>query len=121
MICPLCKGRACRRSRRRHLGDYALSLVGVLPWRCSTCQSRFFAHKIPFRLLLKAHCPRCGNPRIERIAGDRVEEGRLLPLKRILGLPAYRCDPCRVKFHAIRPRDRSVGRATQARPVRKEA
>jgi len=121
VICPLCKGRACRRSRRRHLGDYALSLVGVLPWRCSTCQSRFFAHKIPFRLLLKAHCPRCGNPRIERIAGDRVEEGRLLPLKRILGLPAYRCDPCRVKFHAIRPRDRSVGRATQARPVRKEA
>ncbi len=120
MICPLCKSRECRRSRRRNLGDYALSLAGVLPWRCSTCQSRFYAHKIPFRLLLKAHCPRCGSPKVERIASDRVEEGNLVTLQRILGVPAYRCDPCRVKFYALRPQDRSA-RAPARRRVQKEA
>jgi len=120
VVCPICKARECRRSRRRNLGDYALSLVGVLPWRCGTCQSRFHAHKIPFRLLLKAHCPRCGNPGLERIGSDRVEEGKMLALKRILGLPAYRCDPCRMKFYAVLPRDRSAG-TTRARPVSKEA
>ena len=103
------------------MGEYALSLVGLLPWRCPICHSRFHAHKIPFRLLFKAHCPRCGSPRVERIASDRVQEGALLPLKRILGLPAYRCDPCRVKFYAVLPRDRSTARASQARQVHREA
>ncbi|HUJ39167.1 MAG TPA: hypothetical protein VLW54_01365 [Candidatus Acidoferrales bacterium] len=111
----MCKARTCRRSRRRNLGDYAASLVGVLPWRCSTCHSRFYAHRVPFRLLLRAHCPRCGNPKLERIASDRVEEGRLLPLKRILGLPAYRCDPCRTKFYAMRPADPSMRAAGAGR------
>ena len=111
MVCPVCKARACRRSRRRNVGDYALSLVGLLPWRCPTCHTRFYAHRVPFRLLLRAHCPRCGNPKLERIASDRVEEGRLLPLKRILGLPAYRCDPCRMKFHAVLPSDPSIRKA----------
>lgn len=117
MVCPVCKARDCRRSRRRNLGDFALSLVGVLPWRCSRCQSRFHAHRVPFRLLLRAHCPRCGNPKLERIASDRVEEGTMVPLKRILGLPAYRCDPCRMKFYALRPQDASA-RASNARPAR---
>ena len=120
MICPVCKSRDCRRSRRRSLGDYALSLAGVLPWRCSTCQSRFFAHKVPFRVLFKAHCPRCGSPKVERIASDRVEDGTMVPLKRILGVPAYRCDPCRVKFYALLPQDRSA-RSSAGRRVRKEA
>ncbi|HVN10391.1 MAG TPA: hypothetical protein VMV61_15560 [Patescibacteria group bacterium] len=114
MVCPVCKARACRRSRRRNLRDYALSLVGVLPWRCSTCHTRFHAHRVPFKLMLRAHCPRCGNPKLERIGSDRVEEGRLLALKRILGLPAYRCDPCRMKFYAVRPSDPSI-RAPRAR------
>ena len=86
------------------MAEYALSMVGVLPWRCSTCESRFRAHRVPFGLLMRAHCPRCGNVKLEKIASDRVNEGMMLPLKRILGLPAYRCDPCRVKFHSVRPR-----------------
>jgi len=88
--------------------DYALSVVGVLPWRCSTCQNRFRARRVPVTLILQAHCPRCGNVHLQRISGDRVDEGPLLPLKRMLNLPAYRCDPCRKKFHSMRPHYRGA-------------
>lgn len=108
MVCPVCKASGCRRSRRRNIADYALSVVGVLPWRCSTCESRFRAHRVPFGLLMRAHCPRCGNVHLDKIASDRVHEGVMLPLKRMLGLPAYRCDPCRMKFHSVRPRYRAA-------------
>ncbi|HUK53879.1 MAG TPA: hypothetical protein VL099_11370 [Candidatus Binatia bacterium] len=108
VVCPVCKGRACRRSRRRDVYDYALSAVGVLPWRCPTCESRFHARHVPVSLLTRAHCPRCGNPNLQKISSDRVEEGFLLPIKRILKLPAYRCDPCRMKFHSLRPRYHSA-------------
>jgi len=104
MVCPVCKARNCRRSRRRNLFEYGLSFTGILPWRCPTCETRFRAHRVAFRLMLRAHCPRCGNPHLDKIASDRVVDGLLLPLKRILGLPAYRCDPCRMKFYSIMPR-----------------
>ncbi len=39
----------------------------------------------------------------------------MLALKRILGLPAYRCDPCRIKFYALRPQDPSARGASRAR------
>jgi len=58
--------------------------------------------------MFRAHCPRCGNPYLQKIASDRVLEGMMLPLKRILGMPAYRCDPCRMKFHSLRPRYRTA-------------
>jgi hypothetical protein len=53
--------------------------------------------------LLKAHCPKCGNLEIERVARKRVEGGILVQLQRALHLPAYRCDPCRHKFFTVRP------------------
>jgi hypothetical protein len=53
--------------------------------------------------LFKAHCPKCGNLEIERVARKRVEGGILVQVQRALHLPAYRCDPCRHKFFAVRP------------------
>jgi len=50
-----------------------------------------------------AHCPKCGNFDLERIARDRVQEGTLLFLKRFIGFPAYRCDPCRERFFSVLP------------------
>jgi len=108
MVCPVCKARNCRRSRRRNLAEYAISFFGILPWRCPTCETRFRAHRVAFPLFFRAHCPRCGNPHLDKISSDRVMEGLLLPLKRILGMPAYRCDPCRMKFYSLRPRYRAA-------------
>jgi hypothetical protein len=50
-----------------------------------------------------AHCPRCGNFDLEHVSRQRVERGNLLFLKRFLGFPAYRCDPCRQKFFSFLP------------------
>jgi len=32
-----------------------------------------------------------------------VEEGTLVFVKRLVGFPAYRCDPCRQKFFSVLP------------------
>ncbi|HXX44065.1 MAG TPA: hypothetical protein VEJ38_05010 [Candidatus Acidoferrales bacterium] len=55
-----------------------------------------------------AHCPRCGNFDLDHIARDRVGPGLWPTLQRFLGLPAYRCDPCREKFFTLRPYRRIV-------------
>jgi uncharacterized protein with PIN domain len=50
-----------------------------------------------------AHCARCGNLDLQHVSRDRVPEGALASLKRILHFPAYRCDPCRQRFFSLRP------------------
>jgi hypothetical protein len=50
-----------------------------------------------------AHCPRCGNFDLDHISRERVEEGSMVFVKRLLHFPAYRCDPCRERFFSIRP------------------
>ncbi|HTZ75365.1 MAG TPA: hypothetical protein VMB47_15695 [Candidatus Aquilonibacter sp.] len=74
----------------------------MLPWRCRTCDKRFYARRVALPFLRYAHCPKCGNFDLERISRERVEDGALVGLWRRLGLHAYRCDPCRVRFFAVR-------------------
>jgi len=107
MICPACNALACRRSRRRNLMDFAAALVGSLPWRCSRCGKRFRARGGSFSNRLSAHCSLCGNHDLKRIAPEHVT-GFWAPCKRLLGMPAYRCIPCRHKFFSIRPLSREI-------------
>ena len=42
MICPNCGSEAVHRSKRRGMGErVVLSAVGLLPYRCSACHTRF--------------------------------------------------------------------------------
>jgi DNA-directed RNA polymerase subunit RPC12/RpoP len=82
--------------------DFSAALVGSLPWRCSRCGARFRSRTIPFSQKLSAHCAICGNRELKRIAPEHVT-GFLALFKRLLGVPAYRCIPCRHKFFSIRP------------------
>jgi hypothetical protein len=43
---------------------------------------------------------------LQRIAPDRVPSGILTSIERFLGLPAYRCSPCRAKFFSVLPHRR---------------
>ena len=108
MICPQCRSGACYRSRRGGVFDLVGTLGGFRPWRCRTCDNRFYARRVAIPFSGYAHCPRCGNFDLERISRERVEEGTLLFLKRLLGLAAYRCDPCRLRFFSVRPFRRIV-------------
>ena len=49
------------------------------PWRCSKCDRRFYAHSVPLKFVRYAHCRRCGNFDLQRIAGAKAR-GRALRL-----------------------------------------
>ena len=103
MICPQCRSVNCYRSRRAGAVDLVYALFGLKPWRCHTCELRFRARRVAIPFAQYAHCPRCGNFDLDRVARERVEDGGLVFLQRFLGFPAYRCDPCRQRFFTIRP------------------
>lgn len=102
MICPSCHSAVCRRSHRRGLTDHLLGLLGMRPWRCSACERRFRAWRVPVRYVLYAHCPHCGNLDLQMVARDRVANGWSSRCARLLRLPAYRCDECRHRFFSVR-------------------
>ena len=102
MICPVCKSKDARRSRRQLTADYILYFFGIYPWRCKKCETRFHARPMPLSDSLHAHCPICGNPELKRISAEHVNSP-LSFLWRRLGVPAYRCEPCRHKYFSLRP------------------
>jgi len=102
MICPICKDTGARRSRRRNITDYILSVMGLYPWRCQTCHSRFYARMMSLSNLLHARCPICGNMELKRI-DPKLVSGPLVFLGRVFRLPAYRCEPCRHKYFSFLP------------------
>jgi hypothetical protein len=77
-------------------------LVGIIPWRCQECESRFHARSLPFRYLLYAHCSICGNLDLKKISPEHVP-GALSFAGRFMRIPALRCEPCRHKFFTVRP------------------
>lgn len=102
MICPQCRSANVFRSHRDSVPDYILTIFGLRPWRCHTCERRFYAWRVAVAFERFAHCPKCGNFDLEHISRDRVDDGTLLSLKRRLRFPAYRCDPCRERFFSAR-------------------
>ena len=103
MICLQCRSDECHRSHRTNVFDYFCTIFALRPWRCHVCDKRFYAGRVALAFAHYAHCPRCGNLDLGRIALHRVDTGTFIALKRWLDFPAYRCDPCRLKFFSVRP------------------
>jgi hypothetical protein len=82
--------------------DYLFGFAGVLPWRCESCGTRFYACLLPFRTFFYAHCRICGNLELQRISPEHVP-GATSMVGRLLGIPALRCEPCRHKFFSVCP------------------
>lgn len=102
MNCPACQAAVSRRSRRRSFLDYSWCLLGVLPWRCMSCDTRFYARPAPLRAIAYARCRLCGNRELEPVSPTRVS-GMFSFIARRIGIPAVRCAPCRNNFHSLRP------------------
>jgi hypothetical protein len=96
--------------------DYLFSAVGIVPWRCGACETRFYARTIPVQHLFYAHCGICGNLELKRIAPEYVP-GVVSLVGRILHLPALRCEPCRHKFFSLRPVWRGEPEAAASSPT----
>ncbi len=71
------------------------------------CSSRFRARSSSLGSLLSAHCSICGNLELKRISPDLVS-GYTSRLWRLLGVPAFRCVPCRHKFFSLLPLNKEV-------------
>jgi len=98
VVCPECYSTRCTRSRRTGAKDYSLGLSQVRPWRCRSCQRRFYAWNVPVSLIWYAHCPKCGGFALEKISSRLALDGNFKWLKRTLGFAAYRCPGCRERF-----------------------
>jgi hypothetical protein len=103
MICPQCRSADCFRSHRDGVADFVTTFAGLRPWRCHTCDYRFYSWRVALIFSYYAHCAKCGNFDLEYISRERVEQGTLMTLKRWLGIPAYRCDACRRRFFSVLP------------------
>jgi len=103
MICPQCRSHRCYRSKRHSPKDYAIGVTGLRPWRCTKCNSRFFAGVVALRHIFVAHCDQCGNFDLQRIANEYVT-GWFAWAFRLAKVPAYRCEPCRNRFFSVRRR-----------------
>lgn len=114
MICPSCGYHDCVRSQRKGLLDGLATIATFRPWRCMKCKRRFYARRVAWDLMRHTNCPRCGNLELRHITNERVEKGGLRWLFRLLGVPAYRCDPCRMKFFSVRSLYRPHSEKTQA-------
>jgi hypothetical protein len=115
MICPHCLSANCFRSRRSGAMDFVFTLSACKPWRCHTCARRFYSWRVALSLSCFAHCPRCGSFDLDYVSPDRVRTGGMLLAKRLLRIPAYRCDPCRKSFFSVRPFRRILPSAAETK------
>jgi hypothetical protein len=105
LICATCHADGCHRSRRHGFLDYLISTTGLRPWRCTSCDRRFYGWMVPVRFVLSAHCSDCGNFEVQRIAA-KFGEGEFAFLWRTLGIPCFRCPRCRHHFFSVLRRKR---------------
>jgi hypothetical protein len=77
-------------------------MIGLLPWRCLDCRTRFYARRVPLRYIHYAHCPRCGSLQVYRIRRKKLDSGLEARLATLLGARALRCDYCRHNFASWR-------------------
>jgi hypothetical protein len=45
IVCPFCASLICRRASRQGWRDLVHSLVGIFPWRCEACWTRFYLRR----------------------------------------------------------------------------
>ena len=82
------------------------------PWRCRSCDLRFYAWSVPMGYLSIVHCRMCGNLDLQRISNEYVD-GMFAWFFRMLQVPAYRCAPCRNRFFSVLRYHRIVPTADQ--------
>jgi hypothetical protein len=107
LLCPACQSDSPRRSRRRSVKDHIVGATLLRPWRCRSCNLRFYAWAAPVRYVTYVHCGMCGNMDLQRISSEHGA-GMFAWVFRLLRCPTYRCAPCRNRFFSFRSYRRIV-------------
>jgi len=108
LICQNCGGTSLRRSKRQSFLELGRMLVGVYPFRCLDCGTRFWCSVWLLSKLAFAKCPRCLSLELTTWPEKYFRPTLKLSLLMTLGAHRYRCPGCRCNFLSFRPRKLGV-------------
>jgi hypothetical protein len=102
--CPKCGSPSVRRSRRANPGEMTKMMAGVYPFRCNSCNERFWASVWLFSIWRWAKCPRCLNVSLTDWPNRHYHVSAWTELMTAIGAKKHRCSRCRHNFTSFRPR-----------------
>jgi len=104
IACPKCGSSSVRRSRRASTKEMTRMMMGVYPFRCNSCNDRFWASVWLFSVWRWAKCPRCLNLNLTDWPKRHYRNSLWAQLLTAVGAQKHRCSRCRLNFISFRPR-----------------
>ena len=104
LSCPKCGSRDLRFSRTRGTLERLKKIVGIRPFRCRDCHTRFIARWWSLSDLAYARCPKCWRMDLSRWDEKHFHPPRYMRLAVKAGANPYRCEYCRFNFVSFRRR-----------------
>ena len=102
--CPNCGASTVRRSRRANASEMVRMMLGVYPFRCTSCGNRFWANVWLFNSLRWAKCPRCLNLNLTDWPKRHYHVTTWAQILSTFGAKKHRCSRCRNNFMSFLPR-----------------
>ena len=100
--CRHCGSRNLRRSKRKSAAEYAGSLIGRYPVRCTDCGERSSLNILLLSKFLVAKCPKCLQMSLSTWDAKHYRVPRWKKFLLTLGAHRYRCNACRYNFVSFR-------------------
>jgi hypothetical protein len=100
--CPACGGHSIRGSKINGPIERLQSLIGVVPFRCRQCNTRFTASLWDLRNSRYARCPSCRGTELGHWSEQFYNAPAGVRLLLALGATRYRCEFCRYNFASFR-------------------
>ena len=100
--CPKCGTRNIRASRVRTFSEQLRSLVGIFPFRCRQCGTRFAREIWSISSLRYARCPKCLRTDLSSWSERYYHPPFTVVVKLGLGAKPLRCETCRCNFASFR-------------------
>ena len=100
--CEHCGSRNLRRSQRKSFAEYAGSLLGRYPVRCTVCGQRSSLNILLLSKFFVAKCPKCLQMRLSTWDTKHYRIPRWKKVLMTLGAHRYRCNACRYNFVSFR-------------------
>ena len=102
--CPHCGAATVRRSRRANAAEMARMMLGIYPFRCTTCGERFWANVWLYSSWRWAKCPRCLNLNLTDWPKRHYRHSAWAQFLTTLGAQKHRCSRCRHNFVSFKNR-----------------
>lgn len=98
LTCPSCGASTVRRSRRATTREMIRMMIGIYPFRCTSCGDRFWANVFLFNSWRWAKCPRCLNLNLTDWPKRHYHSSTWLQMLTTFGAQKHRCSRCRHNF-----------------------